>query len=222
MLAIVIVISAASAVDLAGDFNNKDFKVNVLSATSFNETVNISTNNISLVVFENSGNNSKDVNSLVYFKDSSANKNEINAFIKDLEKNGNKVEETDKYIVLKNTQKSSDFDISNNLDGIFDFAGSIFSSDGLNVSSNGNSVSFSDKGLEISDANGENVSITSEGVSVSGNGTVSVSSSADSNIENCDYSIYLKNSNNDKVIVISGNDLELLKEMAKTVSFNGN
>lgn len=221
MLAIVVVISAASAVDLANDFNNKDFKVNVPSGTNFNETVNISTGNMNLMVFENSGNNSRDVNSLVYFKDSSANKKEINGFIKDLEKNGNKVEETDKYIVLKNTQKSSGFDISNNLDGIFDSVSSIFSSDGLNVSSNGNSVSFSGKGLEVSDANGENVSITSEGVSVSGNGTVNVSSNADSNIQNCDYSIYLKN-NNDKVIVISGNDLELLKEMAETVSFNGN
>ena len=103
--------------------------------------------------------------------------------------------------------------------------GSIFSDEGFNVTSDGNSVSISNKGLEVSDANGQNVSITSEGVSVSdgaGNETVNVSSDVDSNIKDCDYSIYLKNQGNDKVIVVSGNNLELLKSMAETVSFNEN
>ena len=48
--------------------------------------------------------------------------NQISDFIKDLEKDGSKVEETDKYVALKNSQNSNDFDISsyftpnNNLD----------------------------------------------------------------------------------------------------------
>ena len=32
----------------------------------------------------------------------------------------------------------------------------------------------------------------------------------------------MKNQNNGEVIVISGNNLEVLKSMAETVSFNGN
>lgn len=225
LLSIAMVISAASAVDLVNDFNNDDFGIKVSSGSDFNESVNIVTNGMNLRVFENSGNDSQDVNSIVYFKDSTADKKEITGFIKDLENNGNKFEETDKYVVLKNTQNSHDLDIANDLDGIFDFVGSIFSSEGVNISSEGNSISLSSNGLEVSDANGENVSITSEGVSVSdgaGNETVNVSSNVNPNIENCDYSIYLKNQGNDKVIVISGNNLELLKAMAKNASFNEN
>lgn len=102
------------------------------------------------------------------------------------------------------------------VNGIFNFIGSIFSSgDGLNISADGSSVSFSGKGLEVSDASGENVSITTDGISVSGessdNEAVDVSSDVGSDIENSDYSLYLKNQNNDEVIVISGNNLELLK-----------
>ncbi|MDO5860713.1 hypothetical protein [Methanobrevibacter sp.] len=231
LLAVAMVISAASAVNLAGDFKNNDFGIDVISGTNFTEDVNVSTESMNLLVFENSGNNSSDVNSIIYFKDTTAGKNEINSFIKDLENGGNKVEETDKYVVFKNTQKSHDFDISNDLGSIFDFMGSIFSDEGLNVSSEGNSVSLSGNGLEVSSADGENISITYEGVTVSGsassdngtfNETVNVSGDAGSSIEDCDYSIYLKNKANNKVIVISGNNLELLKSMAETASFNGN
>ena len=109
----------------------------------------------------------------------------------------------------------------------FNIAVSIFSSDGLNVSADDNSISLSSNGFKVSSADGENVSITSDGVSVSGNSsagneTVNVSSDLDSNIKNSDYSIYMKNQNNGEVIVISGNNLEVLKSMAETVSFNGN
>ena len=226
LLTVIMVISAASAVDLANNFSTGNFKVNVASGADFNEMVNIADNDMNLVVFENSGDGSSDANSIIYFKDSSANKNEIDGFVKDLEKRGNKVEETDKYVVLKNNQDLGDFDIRNAFEGIFDFAGSIFSfGDGLNVSAEGSSVSFSGNGLEVHDASGEDVSITSEGISVSGessgnNETVDID--ADSNIENSDYSIYLKNNDNSKVIVISGNNLELLKAMAETVTFNEN
>lgn len=227
LFAISIVISAASAVDLVNNFNNGNFGIDVASGTNFTETVNVTANGIELVIFENSGNNSDDANSIIYFKDSTADKKEINGFIKDLESNGNIVEENDRYVVLKNTQNSNGFDIENDFDSIFNFASSIFSSDGLDISADGNSFSLSDKGLEIFDANGENVSITSDGISVSGgasfgNESVNVSSEASSNIKNSVYSIYLKNQGNDKVIVISGNNLELLKAMAETVSFNEN
>lgn len=227
LLAVAMLISAASAVNLANEFNGGNFKIGVLSGTNFDETVNISTSDMDLAIFENSANNSGDMDSIIYFKDSTANKSQITSFIKDLESDGTKVEETGGYVVLKNTQNSKDFDIANGLEGIFNFAGSFFSSDGLNVSSGGDSISLSKNGLEIYDADGENVYITSEGVSVSGsassgNETVKVSSDVDSNIGDCDYSVYLKNQDNDKVIVISGNDLELLKAMAKTVSFNEN
>lgn len=224
-LAIAMVISAASAVDLVSDFNNGDFGIDVASGANFTETVNIVTGDINLVIFENSANNSNDVNSIIYFKDSTSDKKEVTGFVKDLERDGTKVEETDKYVVLKNNHKSHGFDIGNDIGDIFNMVGSIFSDEGFNVSSEGNSVSISSRGLEVSDANGENVSITSEGVKVSdgvGNETVNVSSDVDSNIKDCDYSIYLKNQAGDKVIVISGNNLELLKAMAETVSFNEN
>lgn len=227
-LAIAMVISAASAVDLVSDFNNDNFGMDVASGTNFTETVNITTGDINLVIFENSADNSNDANSIIYFKDSTSNKKEITDFVKDLERDGTKVEETDKYVVLKNNHNSHGFDIAedfNNIGGIFNMVGSIFSDEGFNVTSEGNSISLSSNGLEVSDANGENVSITSEGINVSGeanNETVNVSSDVDSNIKDCDYSIYLKNQDNDKVIVISGNNLELLKAMAETVSFNEN
>lgn len=221
------VISAASAVDLVNEFNNDNFGVKVASGSNFADTVNIATNNMKLLIFENSGSDSSDVNSIIYFKDSTADKNQIDGFIKDLEKDGTKIEETDKYIALKNSQNSNDFDVSNNIDGFFNIAGSIFSSDGLNVSADDNSISLSSNGFKVSSVDGENVSITSDGVSVSGNSsagneTVNVSSDVDSNIKNSDYSIYLKNHDNSEVIVISGNNLELLKSMAETVFFNEN
>ena len=227
LLAITIVISAVSAADLADDFNNDNFAINIASGSNFTESVNVANKDIVLSIFENSANDSKDANSIIYFKDQTADKSEINNFIKDLENGGEKVEETDKYVVLKNTQNFKDFDVMDEVNGIFNFIGSIFSSgDGLNISADGSSVSFSGKGLEVSDASGENVSITTDGISVSGessdNETVDVSSDVGSDIENSDYSLYLKNQNNDEVIVISGNNLELLKQMAETVSFNEN
>lgn len=227
LLAICMIISAASAVDLVNDFNNDNFEVKIASESNFTDTVNIATNNMKLLIFENSGSDSSDVNSIIYFKDSTSDKNQISGFIKDLEKDGSKVEETDKYVVLKNAHNSNDFNISENIDGLFNFAGGLVSSDGLNVSADGNSISLSSNGFEVSSADGENVSVTSEGISVSGNSsagneTVNVSSDVDSNIKNSDYSIYMKNQNNGEVIVISGNNLELLKSMAETVSFNEN
>ena len=225
LLAMCIVISAASAVDLANDFKSNDFTVKVASGTDFTETVHVSTNDMNFMIFENSDKNSKDVSSIMMFKDSTADKKEMNTFIKDLEKTGDKVEETDKYVALKNTQKLPDGDIGSDLEGIFSIANDVFSSEGLNVSAEGNSVSLSGKSFEVSTHDGENISVTPAGVSFSGgassgNESVNISGDVNSSIKNCDYSVYLKNNNG--VFVISGNNLELLKSMAETVSFNGN
>lgn len=227
LLAVLMVISAASAVNLANDFSNDGFGIKTSSGTDFNETAKIATNDMDFVIYENLGSDSSDVNSIIYFKDSTADKNIIKDFINDLENDGAKVEETNKYIVLKNNQNLNDVDIEGSIDSIFNFADSVFSSDSLNLSADGNSISLSGDGLEVHDASGENVSITSDGITVSGeassdNETVNVSGDVDSNIENCDYSLYMKNQDNDKVIVLSGNDLELLKAMAETVAFNEN
>lgn len=229
LLAVAIVISAASAVDLTDEFNNGNFKLNTVSGSDFNQTVNIATDNMDLLIFENSKGNSSDAYSIIYFKDSSSDKNQITSFVKNLESAGKKVEETDKYVVFKNDVQNSNVDVGNSLDGIFDFANDIISFDGdMNFSADSNSISLSNDGLKVNDANGDNVSITSEGVKISSNsssGAESVNVSADvdavSNIANSDYSIYMKNNDNE-VIVLSGNDLELLKAMAETTTFNGN
>ena len=61
LLAMCIVISAASAVDLANDFKSNDFTVKVASGTDFTETVHVSTNDMNFMIFENSDKNSKEV-----------------------------------------------------------------------------------------------------------------------------------------------------------------
>ena len=84
MLAITLVISAVSAVDLVDGFNNDNFAVNVASGTNFTESVNVANKDMVLSIFENS----KDANSIIYFKDQTADKSEINNFIKDLDNGG--------------------------------------------------------------------------------------------------------------------------------------
>lgn len=223
LLAIAMVISTASAVDLVNDFG-----INVPSGADFNENANINMDDINLVIFENSGNNSDDVNSIIYFKDSTPDKNGINGFIKDLESDGEKVEETDKYTVFKTTQGSNDFDFPSGFDNVLGFAEDIFSfGNDLNISADSNSVSLSDEGLKVSDANGENVSISSDGISFSGdsssgNESMEISGDVDPNIVNLDYYVFLKNNGDDEVVVIFGNDLNSLKSMAQTASFNEN
>ncbi|MBQ8017387.1 MAG: hypothetical protein IJ672_09745 [Methanobrevibacter sp.] len=223
LLVIALVISTASAVDLVNDFG-----IDVLSGADFNENTNISMDDINWVILENSGNNSDDVNTIIYFKDSTHDKNSINKFIKDLEDDGQKVEETDKYTVFKTTENSNDFDFPSGFDNVLGFAENIFSlGNGVNISADGNSVSLSDEGLKVSDAGGENVSISSDGISVSGDSSsddesMEISDDIDSNFVNLDYYLFLKNNANDEVVVIFGNDLNSLKSMAETASFNEN
>lgn len=109
----------------------------------------------------------------------------------------------------------------------------VSSADGINIVDNENtSVSLSGKGLEVSDANGEDVSISTEGVKVS-SGSSSENASGDSEnvdvsvdghmvsaVGNDDYAIGIENPDDGQLIVISGNNLELLKSMAESASFN--
>ncbi|MBR1610329.1 MAG: hypothetical protein IJ672_02410, partial [Methanobrevibacter sp.] len=68
LLAVAMVISAASAVDLVNDFNNDNFNINVASGSNFSEMVNVANSDMDLIVFENSGDGSSDANSIIYFK----------------------------------------------------------------------------------------------------------------------------------------------------------
>ena len=78
---------------------------------------------------------------------------------------------------------------------------------------------------------GEGISISNEGVKVSAdestNDTVSenVSVSVDgdivSNVGNGEYVLCIKNPDNSQAILLSGNNLDLMKEMAGTASFTG-
>lgn len=139
------------------------------------------------------------------------------------------------------------FDIGDDIGGAWDFVTGLFfgdanvnvstndsdvevSNNGINIlSSDNESVSISGEGLEVSDANGEGISISNEGVKVSAdesaNGTVSenVSVSVDgdivSNVGNGEYVLCIKNPDNSQAIILSGNNLDLMKEMADTASF---
>ncbi len=141
------------------------------------------------------------------------------------------------------------WDIGNDIDSLFGIANGLFSSDssvnvtgedadvqvssadGINIVDNeNNTVKISDKGLQISDTNGEDVSISTDGVKVSGasdnNGSdasesvdVSVDGDLASSIGNDDYAVCIQNPGDGQMIVVSGNNLDLLKSMAETASF---
>ncbi|MBO6105362.1 MAG: hypothetical protein J6O99_05660, partial [Methanobrevibacter sp.] len=133
----------------------------------------------------------------------------------------------------------------NDIDALWNFATGIFSDDsnvnvttqdadvqvskdeGIKISGDtNNSVSLTTRGLAVSDSNGDNVSISTDGVNVNdAKGEDSVDANASlgrdfiSNVDNADYAICIENPDNNQVIVIAGNDLELLKSIAETASF---
>lgn len=141
------------------------------------------------------------------------------------------------------------FDIGNDINDLFSFANGLFSSDsninvsstdadvqvsaadGINIADNeNNTVKISDKGIHVSDANGEDVSISTDGVKVSGSSSNDGSNASDSvdvsangalvsSLGNDDYAVVIQNKDDGQLIVISGNNLELLKSMAETVKF---
>lgn len=234
---IAITLSAAGASDLANnEFSNENFAINVPDASNFNQNattdLNISDLAMKIVIFENSGNNSKDVSSIMYLKDSSANKTMVADFIKDLKENGKVVEEKDNYTVLK-MDKSNDLQSAElndtGFDELFNMVGDVFSlDDGINISDDGNNVSISKQGLNVADKDGNNVSISSKGIDVSANSSsenesveVHTNINSISNFKDSDYAVYIKNPGNDQLIIVCGDNLELLKTMAKTASFKG-
>ena len=139
------------------------------------------------------------------------------------------------------------FNIGDDIGGAWDFVTGLFfgdsevsvsandsdvevSNDGINIVSPDNeSVSLSNQGLEVSDANGEGVSISNEGIKVSANVSENGTASDDvfvafdenmsSNMANGEYVLCIKNPDNSQAIMLTGNNLDLMKEMADTASF---
>ena len=140
-----------------------------------------------------------------------------------------------------------DFGFGNDIDTLWNFATGIFSDDsnvnvttesadvqvseneGIHIVGDDNtSVALSTKGFEVADPNGDDVSISTDGIKVTGNdgsaeasadGNVSIDGDMMSHVNNADYAICIENPDNNQVIVIAGNDLELLKSIAETASF---
>ena len=205
---------------------------------------------MNMEVFENKGENANDVSTIMYLKDSSSNQNIISDLCNDLKNDGPVIEENENYFVVENKNSNDwdfwNFDIGNDIENIWNFATGIFSSDsnvdvatedadvqvsnndGININTDDNTtVSLSSRGLEVSDPSGEDVSISTEGVKVSdanGESTVETNASIDENmvstVDNADYTICIKNPENDQAIVLCGNNLELLKSMAESASFS--
>ncbi|MBO7713655.1 MAG: hypothetical protein J6S85_08810 [Methanobrevibacter sp.] len=211
--------------------------------------LNVGDVDMNMEVFANHGDNANDVSAIVYLKDGSKDQNIISDVINDLKKDASIVEENDNYFIVETKDANNwDFfnlGIGNDIDTIWNFATGIFSDDsnvnvttedadvqvskdeGIQIVGDDNStVSLSTKGLAVSDPNGDDVSISTDGVNVNdsnGEDSVDVNSSFDgdiiSNVDNADYAICIESPDNNQVIVIAGNDLELLKSIAETASF---
>ena len=211
--------------------------------------LNVGDVDMNMEVFANHGDNANDVSAIVYLKDGSKDQNIISDVINDLKKDASIVEENDNYFIVETKDANNwnffDFDFGNDIDTIWNFATGIFSDDsnvnvttedadvqvskdeGIQIVGDDNStVSLSTKGLAVSDPNGDDVSISTDGVNVNdsnGEDSVDVNSSFDgdiiSNVDNADYAICIESPDNNQVIVIAGNDLELLKSIAETASF---
>lgn len=154
-------------------------------------------------------------------------------------------------VETQNSNDFFNFDIGNGFDDLWGFASGLFSGEessvdvstqdadvavstenGINVEdADNNTVSISSEGLHISDANGEDVSISTEGVKVSGvddstgesmDANVSVDAHTIENVGEGDYFICIKNPTNDQVIILTGNNLDLMKSIAETASFSEN
>lgn len=212
--------------------------------------LNVGDVDMNMEVFENQGDNANDVSTVMYLKDGSEDLNIISDLVNDLKNDGPIVEENDNYFIVETKHSNDrglfNFDIGSDIDNLWNFATGIFSDDsdvnvstedadvqvsndeGINIAGDDNStVSLSSSGLKVSDPNGENVSISTDGVKVTdANGedsvdaNVSVNNDMISNVDNADYAICIKNPENNQVIVIAGNNLELLKSIAETASFS--
>ncbi len=204
---------------------------------------------MNMEVFANHGDNANDVNAIMYLKDDSKDQSIISDVINDLKKDAPIVEENDKYFIVEdaNNWDFFDFGFGNDIDTLWNFATGIFSDDsnvnvttesadvqvseneGIHIVGDDNtSVALSTKGFEVADPNGDDVSISTDGIKVTGNdgsaeasadGNVSIDGDMMSHVNNADYAICIENPDNNQVIVIAGNNLEVLKSIAETASF---
>ena len=240
LLVVAIAISSVGAVDLVSNgIGSANFAIDIPSGSDFAEeaTTNLNVGDVAMnmEVFANHGDNANDVNAIMYLKDDSKDQSIISDVINDLKKDAPIVEENDKYFIVE----------GNDIDTLWNFATGIFSDDsnvnvttedadvqvskdeGIHIVGDDNStVSLNTNGLAVSDPNGDDVSISTDGVKVNdSNGENSVDANASfdgdiiSNIDNADYAICIESPDNNQVIVIAGNDLELLKSIAETASF---
>ena len=235
LLVVAIAISSVGAVDLVSNgIGSANFAIDIPSGSDFAEEATTNLN---------------DVNAIMYLKDDSKDQSIISDVINDLKKDAPIVEENDKYFIVETKDANNwdffDFGFGNDIDTLWNFATGIFSDDsnvnvttedadvqvskdeGIHIVGDDNStVSLNTNGLAVSDPNGDDVSISTDGVKVNdSNGENSVDANASfdgdiiSNIDNADYAICIESPDNNQVIVIAGNDLELLKSIAETASF---
>ena len=227
LLVVAIAISSVGAVDLVSNgIGSANFAIDIPSGSDFAEeaTTNLNVGDVAMnmEVFANHGDNANDVNAIMYLKDDSKDQS-----------------------IDANNWDFFDFGFGNDIDTLWNFATGIFSDDsnvnvttedadvqvskdeGIHIVGDDNStVSLNTNGLAVSDPNGDDVSISTDGVKVNdSNGENSVDANASfdgdiiSNIDNADYAICIESPDNNQVIVIAGNDLELLKSIAETASF---
>lgn len=257
LFVIAIAVSSVGAVDLVSNgIDSANFAIDIPSGSDFAEeattNLNVGDMAMNMEVFANHGGNANNLSTIVYLKDGSKDQSIISDVINDLKKDALILEENDKYFIVETKDANNNwdffnFDIGNDLDGIWNFASGIFSDDSnVNVSTqdadvqvskdegihivgdDNTSVALSTKGFEVADPNGDDVSISTDGIKVTGNdgsaeasadGNVSIDGDMMSHVNNADYAICIENPDNNQVIVIAGNNLEVLKSIAETASF---
>ena len=205
---------------------------------------------MNMTVFTNNGDNAKDVSTIMYLKDSSSNQNIVSDMISDLEKDGKILEENDKFFVIEtqNANNWDCLNIGDDVDTLWSFVDGIFSSDSnVNVStedadvqvsaadgikivdSENSTVTLSNNSFHVSDASGEDVIISTDGIKVTendGSGEDSIDSNVSVDVDSIPdvgdekYLICIKDLDNGQVIVIAGDNLDVMKEMAESASFD--
>ena len=246
LLVVAIAISSVGAADLTSNgIESANFAIDIPSGSDFAEetttNLNIGDFAISMEIFANNGENANDVSTVVYLKDVINDLKKDGPIVEENEKYFI-VETKD-----ANNWDFLNFNIGNDIDSLWNFATGIFSDDsnvnvttesadvqvseneGIHIVGDDNtSVALSTKGFEVADPNGDDVSISTDGIKVTGNdgsaeasadGNVSIDGDMMSHVNNADYAICIENPDNNQVIVIAGNDLELLKSIAETASF---
>ena len=235
----IVISSAGAAGDLVSNgIDSDNFAIDTPSGSDFvkEATTNLNFGDFAMdmEVFDNKGESVNDVSTVMYLKDSSSNQNIISDLYSDLKRDGPVIEENENYFIIETKNSNNwdflNFNIGNDIGDLWSMASGIFSSDSeLNIAADDDnaSVSLSSSGLKVSSANGDNVSISDNGVKVSEGGneevsvdTASIDSDMVSNVDNADYALCVKDPSNDKVIVIAGNNLDVIKSMAETASFS--